>query len=190
MRSEWATTSSSCRGSGPEFATGVTGKECVLFADKEKTLVRENDLELEGLSWGSVDVGVSGMRRTVFSHSGGRFFVLKLRCRFLIDGLPFAELGLGGKLALVELGLVIGGILILVELGHGFSMVLDGICSDDRFGRLGCEVDGISPSFSVCLQAYKTIQHPEYAYLVNFCKNNIYSALSPMIHPKCKNIKL
>lgn len=125
-------------------------------------MVRENDLELEGLSCGPSEVGVPGMMRTVLSHSWGRFLVLKLCCgsRFLVDGLSFAEFGFGGKLALIALGLVIGGIFILVELGHGFSMGLVGICNEERFGRLGCGTEGVSPSCSVCLTAYKTIHHP------------------------------
>lgn len=123
-------------------------------------MVRENDLELKGLSCGSSEVGVPGMMRTVLSHSGGRFLVLKLRCgsRFLVDGLPFAENGFGGKPALVALGLVIEGIFILVELGHGFSMDLEGICNEERFGRLGSGTDGISPSCSVCLQACGSVE--------------------------------
>ncbi|KAL5977366.1 hypothetical protein ACLOJK_021712 [Asimina triloba] len=125
--------------SGPEFATGVTGKEFVLFAVvAEKTLVRENDLEVEGFSSGSSDVGVPGMMRTVFSHSGTEFLVLKLLCgsKFLIDGFPFAELGRGGKPDLAETGLVKEVMFILVEGGHELSKDLAGIFNDKRFGRL------------------------------------------------------
>lgn len=41
----------SCIDSGPEFAIGVTGKELVILNDEEKkTLLREKDLEVVGLS--------------------------------------------------------------------------------------------------------------------------------------------
>jgi len=50
---------------------------------------------------------------------------------FLIDDFVLVELGLGGKPALVELGLE--EILILVKVGILVSKVLAGICNE-RFG--------------------------------------------------------
>lgn len=129
-----STTCLSCPEPGPELATGVTGKECVLFADaEEKTLERENGFDVDGLSCPSED-GVPGMRRIVLSLSAVELFVLKLRCgsRFLKDDFALADKGLGGKPDLVELGL--GD--ILVDEGNWFSNVLEGICKEDRLGRL------------------------------------------------------
>lgn len=125
---------------GPAFATGVTGKERVPFADMaERTLVRENALDVEGLSCCPSEDGVPGMRRIVLSLSGFEFFALKLRCgsRFLIDDFVLEEVGLGGSPALVEPGVSAAeGIFIRVEVGNGVSKDLAGICKEGRFGRL------------------------------------------------------
>lgn len=69
-----------CRtGSEPEFAIGVTGKEFAALVDEEKkTLLREKDLEVVGLSREPSDGGVSGIMRTVLSASWGKFFTLRL----------------------------------------------------------------------------------------------------------------
>lgn len=53
---------------------------------------------------------------------------------FITDDLSFAELGLGGNPALVELGL---GMSILVKSDNAASNDLSGISKDGRFGRLG-----------------------------------------------------
>lgn len=55
-----------------------------------------------------------------------------------------AGLGLGGKPALVELGVFIGGIFIRVEVGVVFSIDRAGISRDVRLGRLGCCTDAVS----------------------------------------------
>lgn len=127
------------RDSEPELAIGVAGKECVAFSEGKRTLLRENDLEVVGLSKGPSDDGVSGIIRTVFSPSSDKFLALKLLwgSRFFID-LNFTEGGLGGNPALVEVGLVAEEISILVKAGDVFSRDLTGICKDDRFGRLDC----------------------------------------------------
>jgi len=128
----------------PESAIGVEGKECVLFDEtEEKTLLRENCLDIAGLSCCPSEDGVPGMRRIVLSPSGiDGFFVFKLLCgsRFLVDDFVLVEVGLGGKPAgpaLVVLGLG-EDIFIFVELsGNAFSKDLAGICKEERFGRLG-----------------------------------------------------
>lgn len=103
-------------------------------------MLRENDLEVVGLSKGPSDDGVSGMIRTVFSPSSDKFFALKLLwgSRFLMDDLNLAEGGLGGNPALVEVGLGAEEISILAKAEDVFSRDLTGICKDDRFGRLDC----------------------------------------------------
>lgn len=111
---------------------GVSGKERIdLVVEENKTLFRENDLEVEGLS----ESGVSGIMRTVFSPSWVTFFVLVLFCgiRFFIDDMNLAEWGLGGNPDRAELGL---GTSILVKLDNAFSKDLVGICREERFGRL------------------------------------------------------
>lgn len=111
---------------------GVSGKEWIDFVVEEnKTLLRENDLEVEGLS----ESGMSGIMRTVFSPSRVTFFALVLFCgiRFFIDDMNLAEWGLGGNPDLEELGL---GTSILAKLDNTFSKDLVGICRDERFGRL------------------------------------------------------
>ena len=63
-----------------EIPTGVTGKECVLFAaGEENTLVREKGRELEGLSCWSFEESAPGRSRLAISPSEIGFFVLKLR---------------------------------------------------------------------------------------------------------------
>lgn len=98
-------------------------------------MLRENDLEVEGLSGGLLESGVSGRIRTVFSPSWEKFFtrVLFWGSKFLIDEINLAECGLGGKPALAELGL---GISILAKLEKEFSKVLSGTWREDRAGRL------------------------------------------------------
>ena len=102
-------------------------------------MLRENDLEVVGLSKAPSDDGVSGMIRTVFSPSSDKFLTLKLLwgSRFLMDDFNFAEGGLGGNPALVDVGLDIEEISILVKADE-FSRDLTGICKDDKFGRLDC----------------------------------------------------
>lgn len=114
----------------------MTGKECAVFTDTElKTLVKENDLDVEGFSCCPSERGVPGIRRIVLSPSRLELFALILRCgnRFLIDDFVLVELGLGGSPALVELGL--GDMVIRVEEGIGFSIVRAGICIEERCGR-------------------------------------------------------
>ena len=128
----------------PESAIGVEGKECVIFAETdEKTLLRENCLNIAGFSCCPSEDVVPEMRRIVLSPSGiDEFFVFRLRCgsRFLMDDFVRVELGLGGKpggpaLDVLGLGEVI---FILVELGgNAFSKDLAGICKEERLGRLG-----------------------------------------------------
>lgn len=51
-----------------------------------------------------------------------------------MDDLNFAELGLGGNPALVEVGLCVEVMLLEKVL----SRTLSGICKEERFGRLDC----------------------------------------------------
>lgn len=123
----------------PGFPIGVEGKEWVNFPDTaEKTLGRENVLDVEGLSCCPDDVGAPGIRRMALSPSGVVFFALKLHCgsNFFVDDFVLAEAGLGGNPALVEEGVGTGGTLILTEAGNVFSNFLSGICKDERLGRL------------------------------------------------------
>lgn len=54
----------------PEFAMGVTGNEHALLVEgEEKTLLRENDLEVEGFSVVMSDFGMFEKIRNVFSPS-------------------------------------------------------------------------------------------------------------------------
>lgn len=71
MEPESRTKSLPCTSSAPEVAIGVTGNECAAFVDEEKRtlLVRDGDLEVEALSEGASDGGVSGTMRTVLSIS-------------------------------------------------------------------------------------------------------------------------
>ena len=58
--------------------TGVTGRECVRFADKEViTFLKENDLAVLGLSCWPSD-GVPGFRRITRSPSWAELLALKL----------------------------------------------------------------------------------------------------------------
>ena len=100
-------------------------------------MLRENDLEVEGLFEGLSEGGVSGAMRTVFSPSWERFFPLELFCgrRFFMDDINFAELGLGGNPFIVELGL---GMSIRAKLDNVFSKDLTGTYKEKRFGRFGC----------------------------------------------------
>lgn len=114
--------------------TGVTGKEYVLLVETEdKTLMKENCLDVEGLSC-CPEEGVPGIRRTVLSPSEVKPFVLRLLCEktLLIDDFVLVEFGLGGRPALAEPGL--DKACVLAE-GIGLSKVLTGICKDARFGR-------------------------------------------------------
>lgn len=125
--------------SGFELAIGVAGKECAAFAeDGKKTLLRENDLEVEGLLGQPSDGSMSGIMRNVFSISWDMFFARKLLCGsiFLTDDLNLAEFGLGGNPALVELGLE--GISIRIKEDTALSSDLLGIWREDRFGLLDC----------------------------------------------------
>lgn len=124
-----------------EIATGVTGKECAPLVEKEeKTLVKENCLDVDGLSCFPSEDGVPGIRRTVLSPSGAELLVFRLRCgkKLLMDDFVLVELGLGGKPALTEPGL--HKVYDLAD-GNEFSKVLSGICKEVRFGRreLGAE---------------------------------------------------
>lgn len=78
------------------------------------------------------------MRRVVLSPLGVKLFIL-LHCggRFEIDDFARTEGGLGGKPALVEVGVAEGRIFILVELSVEISKDLPGISKEDRLGRLG-----------------------------------------------------
>lgn len=69
-------------------------------------MLREKDLEVEGLAKGSSDGGVSGIMRMVFSASWDTFFTLRLLWgnKLFMDDLTLAEFGLGGSPAL-EAGL-------------------------------------------------------------------------------------
>ncbi|RRT49961.1 hypothetical protein B296_00042048 [Ensete ventricosum] len=103
-----STTCLSCVEDESELATGVTGKECVPLVEKEeKTLVKENCLDVDGLPCCPSEDGVPGIRRTVLSPSGAELFVFRLRCgkKLLMDDFVLVELGLGGKPALTEPGL-------------------------------------------------------------------------------------
>lgn len=122
---------------------GVAGKECATFVDEgNKILLRENDLEVDGLSRGPSDDGVSGRMRTVLSPSWAMFFALKLRwgSKLLTDDLNLAELRLGGRPALEdeELGLGTEGTSIVVKSDKQASKDRTGICKEERFGRLDC----------------------------------------------------
>lgn len=100
-------------------------------------MVKENDFDEEAaFSCCPSEDGVPGTKRIVLSPSGVELFAFKLLCgrRFLIDDFVLVEVGLGGKPALVEQGLL--AIFILVEEGNEFSKVLAGICKEERFGRL------------------------------------------------------
>lgn len=58
---------------------GVTGNEHALLVEgEEKTLLRENDLEVEGLSTGMSDFGVCEKIKYVFSPSCNEVFGQKL----------------------------------------------------------------------------------------------------------------
>lgn len=139
----------SCADAAAKSAIGVDGKEFVLFAEmEERTLVRENGFEVEGLSCCPSEDGVPGMRRPVLSPSVvNELFDFKLRCgsRFLAFDFDLVVLGLGGNPDLVELGLGNEEMFILVELGNGFSKLLVGICKEEIFGRLEFCVDMIAP---------------------------------------------
>ncbi len=116
-----------------EVAIGVTGKECVRFADNEfMTFLKENDLNVDVLSCCPSD-GVPGTRRIARSPSCAELLALKLCCGMMLfrEDFVLVELGLGGNPALVELGL--GDILILAEVPIWLSRVLAGICKE-RFG--------------------------------------------------------
>jgi hypothetical protein len=115
---------------------GVTGRELVRFAAKElMTFLKENDLAAFGLSCSPSD-DVPGFRRITRSPSGAELLALKLwwGTMFLIDDFVLVKLRLGGRPALVELGLT--GMLILVEVGTLLSNVLAGICKE-RLGLRG-----------------------------------------------------
>lgn len=69
----------SCPDWEPELASGVTGNEHDLLDEgEEKTLLRENDLEVEGLSTGMSDFGVFAKIKHVFSASWDEVFGQKL----------------------------------------------------------------------------------------------------------------
>lgn len=147
------------------FAVGVTGKECADVADWEnKILLREKDLEVEGLSGGLSESGVSGTMRTVFSPSCEVFLTLVLfwGSKLLTDEINLAECGLGGKPDRVELGL---GLSILVKLEKESAMVLSGTWREERVGRLGCWVKADSCP-STCWLQHNQIQNPEYLFMV------------------------
>lgn len=120
----------------------MAGKECVLFAETEKTLVKENCLDVEGFSCCPSEDGVPGMRNIVLSPSGivdVLVFILRCGSRFLTDDFVLVELGLGGNpadAAFVEVGLDKEGIFVLVEPGNALSNDLAGICKEERFGLL------------------------------------------------------
>lgn len=124
----------------PEIAIGVAGKEWVLLAETEKTLLSENCLDIEGLSFCPSEDCVPGMRRIVLSPSKiDGFFVFRLFCgsRFLMDDFDLEELGRGGKPADPA----------RAELGNAFSKDLAGISKEERFGgRLEWCAVTISPS--------------------------------------------
>lgn len=60
------------------LASGVTGNEHDLLDGEEKTLLRENDLEVEGLSAGMSDFGMFEKIKHVFSASWDEDFGQKL----------------------------------------------------------------------------------------------------------------
>ena len=63
----------------PEFAIGVTGNEHALLVEgEEKTLLRDNDLEVEGLSPELSDLSMLEKIKTVFSPSFDEVFARKL----------------------------------------------------------------------------------------------------------------
>jgi hypothetical protein len=148
----------------PEFAIGVTGNECAAFVDEgNKILLSERDLEVEGLlSKGPLsDDKVSGTIKTVFSLSCEQVFVLKLlsESKFLIEDFTLVvECGLGGS-PLVEPGLDNVGPSVLVEEHNALSIVLVGICKDERLGLLDCEINKIFFSSVEIELGTKHLQH-------------------------------
>ena len=111
---------------------GVTGNEhAFLVEGEEKTLLSENDREVEGFSSGMSDFCVFEKMRNVFSPSWDvNVFVQKLLWGsiFRTDDLNPAEQGLGGNPDLVDEGLDAVGISIHVILESAFSKDLVGIC--------------------------------------------------------------
>lgn len=151
-KSRWHSISVAFNASVSEFEIGVAGEECEAFVDEAKrSLLREKDREVVGLSETLFDGCMSGKMGTIISSSGNERFAPKLFWgnKHLTDDLIFTEFGLGGNPPLTELALEVevDG-LSNFNRDEELSRVLIGISREDKLGRLDCCNKDVSIPFS------------------------------------------